>query len=103
MAELPPAFCLQAMLEPSEVGHPGDSGIDSFCRGGHPKQGLEEAGRIEKRDCVEGTGLVTHVAMGPGWICAQGMRSAWQEVRSPLDTYLEDAGARRGMNVHVWE
>lgn len=51
-----------------------------FVEEGHTKRDLEEADRIEKggqRDLVEGTGLETPVAMGPGLYCAWDMRSAW--------------------------
>lgn len=46
---------------------------------------------------------MTRVAMGPGWVCAWGMQSAWQEAGSQLDTCPEDAGAHRGMDACWWE
>ena len=46
---------------------------------------------------------MTRVAMGPGWVCARGMQSAWQEAGSQLNTCPEDAGTHRGMDMHLWE
>lgn len=39
--------------------------------------------RKEAKGLSRGDSLGIHVAMGPGWDCARGMRPAWQEARSP--------------------